>query len=57
MKNAKSISDERLKEIAAIIQSPDEDSPEITEEEAARACFAHESHPEWYRTVPLKQQI
>ncbi len=57
MRNIKSITDERLKEIAAIIPVPDDDSPEITEAEAAMALFAHESHPEWYRTVPVKQQI
>ena len=54
MRNIKSITDERLKEIAAIIPAPDDESPEITETEAARARFAHESHPEWYRTVPVK---
>lgn len=57
MKDTKSITDERLKEIAAIIPSPDDESPEITETEAARARFAHESHPEWYRTVPVKQLV
>ena len=57
MRNIKSITDERLKEIAAIIQVLDDDSLEITEAEAARALFAHESHPELYRTVPVKQQI
>ena len=41
MRNIKSITDERLKEIAAIIPVPDDDSPEITEAEAARALFAH----------------
>ena len=46
MKDTKSITDERLKEIAAIIPAPDDESPEITETEAARARFAHESHPE-----------
>ena len=54
MKDTKSITDERLKEIAAIIPAPDDESPEITETEAARARFAHEFHPEWYRTVPVK---
>ena len=57
MKDTKSITDERLKEIAAIIPAPDDESPEITETEAARARFAHEFYPEWYRTVPVKQQI
>ena len=57
MKDTKSITDERLNEIAAIIPAPDDESPEITETEAARARFAHESHPEWYGTVPVKQQI
>ena len=57
MKDTKSITDERLKEIAAIIPAPDDESPEITKTEAARARFAHESHPEWYGTVPVKQQI
>ena len=57
MRKAKMIPDERLMEIAAIIPVPDDDSPEITEAEATKACFAHESHPEWYRTVPVKQQI
>ena len=57
MKDTKSITDERLKEIAAIIPSPDDESPEITESEAVRARFAHESHPEWYRTVPVKQLV
>ena len=54
MKDTKSITDERLKEIAAIIPAPDDESPEITETEAVRDRFAHESHPEWYRTVPVK---
>ena len=57
MKDTKSITDERLKEIAAIIPSPDDESPEITETETARARFAHESHHEWYRTVPVKQLV
>ena len=57
MKDTKSITDERLKEIAAIIPAPDDESPEIPETEAARARFAHEAHPEWYGTVPVKQQI
>ena len=57
MKDTKSITDERLKEIASIIPAPDDESPEITETEAARARFAHEFYPEWYRTVPVKQQI
>ena len=48
MKDPKGITDERLKEIAAIIPAPDEESPELTETDAARAQFAHESHPEWY---------
>ena len=57
MKDTKSITDERLKENAAIIPALDDESPEITETEAARARFAHESHPERYRTVSVKQQI
>ena len=57
MIDTKSITDERLKEIAAIIPAPDDESPEITETEAARARFAHASHSEWYGTVPVKQQI
>ena len=57
MKDTKNITVERLKEIAAIIPAPDDESPEITETEAVRDRFAHESHPEWYRTVPVKQQI
>ena len=57
MKDTKSITDERLKEIAAMIPAPDDESPEITETEAARARFAHESHPERYRTVSVKHQI
>ena len=57
MKDTKSITDERLKEIASIIPAPDDESPEITETEAARARFAHESHPERYRTVSVKHQI
>ena len=57
MKDTKSITDERLKEIASIIPAPDDESPEITETEAARARFAHEYHPEWYLTVPKKQHI
>ena len=44
----KDITDERLKEIAAIIPAPDDESPEITETEIARARFAHEFHPEWF---------
>lgn len=48
MKGPKDITDERLREIAAIIPAPDDESPEIMETDAARAQFAHESHPEWY---------
>ena len=48
MKDPKDITDERLKEIAAIIPAPDEESPEITETDAARAQFAHKAHPDWY---------
>ena len=51
MKDTKNVTKERLKEIAAIIPSPDEESPEITETDAARAQFAHESHPEWYTNI------
>ena len=54
MKDTKSITDERLKENAAIIPALDDESPEITETEAARARFAHESHPERYRTGSVK---
>ena len=57
MKDTKSITYERLKENAAIIPALDDESPEITETEAARARFAHESHPERYRTVSVKHQI
>ena len=57
MKNSKNITGERLEEIAAITPVPDGDSPEITETEAARARFAHESHPEWYLTAPKKRHI
>ena len=57
MITTKTISDERLKEIADIVPSPDEESPEITPEQAKKAHLAHESHPEWFRTVPVKQQI
>ena len=35
----------------------DGEAPEITPEEASRARLAHESHPEWYRVTPVKQQI
>ena len=48
MKDPKDITDERLREIAAIIPAPDEESPEITETDAARAQFMHESHPDWH---------
>lgn len=57
MKTTRKISDERLKEIAAIVPTVDEEAPEITSEQAARAMLAHESHPEWYRVTPVKQQI
>ena len=57
MRKAKMIPDDRLIVIANIIPAPDDESPEITETEAARARFAHESHPEWYRSVHVKQQI
>lgn len=57
MKTTRNISDERLKEIAAIVPTVDEEAPEITPEQAARARLAHESHPEWYRVTPVKQQI
>lgn len=57
MRNSKNITGERLEEIASITPVPDGDSPEITEIEAARARFAHESHPEWYLTAPKKQYI
>ena len=48
MKDPKGITEERLKEITAIIPVPDDESPEIIETDAARARFAHESHPDWY---------
>ena len=51
MKDPKGITNERLKEIAAIIPAPDDESPEITETDAARAKFAHESPPEWYTNI------
>ena len=51
MRNSKNITAERLEGIAAITPVPDDDAPEITGAEAARARFAHESHPEWYLTV------
>ena len=51
MGDPKDITDERLREIAAIIPALDEESPEITETEAARARFAHESHPEWHTNI------
>ena len=35
----------------------DDEAPEITPEQASRARLAHESHPEWYRVTPVKQQI
>ena len=35
-------------EIASITPIVDEESPEITPEQAARARLAHETHPEWY---------
>ena len=57
MRNSKNITGERLEEIASITPVPDGDSPEITETEAARARFAHESHPEWDLTAPKKQYI
>lgn len=57
MKTTKNISDERLKEIAAIVPTVDEEAPEITSEQAARARLAHGSHPEWYRVTQVKQQI
>ena len=57
MKTTKNISDERLKEIVAIVPTVDEEAPEITSEQAARARLAHGSHPEWYRVTPVKQQI
>lgn len=56
MRNSKNITAERLLEIAAIPPVP-YDTPEITGTETARAHFAHESHPEWYLTVPKKQHI
>ena len=58
MKDPKDITDERLREVAAITPSPDEESPEITETDVARAQFAHESHPEWYtNSYELKSSV
>ena len=57
MRNSKYITAVRLEEIAAITPAPDDDAPEITGAEATRARFAHESHPEWYLTVPKKRHI
>ena len=57
MRNSKYITAERLEEIAAITSAPDDDAPEITGAEATRARFAHESHSEWYLTVPKKRHI
>ena len=57
MRTSRSISDERLKEIASIVPAVDDEAPEITPEQASRARLAHEAHPEWYRVTPVKQQI
>lgn len=47
----KQIMDEvRLEEIYSISPIVDDDAPEITPEQAARARLAHISHPEWYQS-------
>ncbi len=48
-KNASLDEKKRLEEIAAIIPVVDEESPEITPEQAAKARFAHISHPQWFK--------
>lgn len=43
------LDEKRLEEIAAIIPVVDEESPEITPEQADNARFAHISHPQWFK--------
>ena len=45
---SKKLSTERLEEIAAIKAVPDDENPEITEEQAKKLRLARESHPEWF---------
>ena len=40
MRTSRSISDERLKEIASIVPTVDDEAPEITPEQASRARLA-----------------
>lgn len=54
---SKKLSAERLEELARINAVPDDENPEITEEQAKKLRLARESHPEWFRVKPIKQQI
>ena len=47
---ATTVNEKRLEEIASIIPVADEDAPEITPEQAAKARFARISHPQWFKT-------
>lgn len=47
---ATTVNEKRLEEIASITPVADEDAPEITHEQAAKARFAHISHPKWFKT-------
>ena len=48
---SKKLSAERLEELARINAVPDDENPEITEEQAKKLRFARESHPEWFRVA------
>lgn len=48
---SKKLSAERLEEIAAIKAVPDNENPEITEEQAKKLRLARESHSEWFRVA------
>ena len=52
---SKKLSAERLEEIARINAVPDDENPEITEEQAKKLRFARESHPEWFCAADNKK--
>lgn len=57
MNTSKKLSDKRLKEIAKMRSMPDDENPELSDDDIRRFRFARESHPEWYAVKPVKQQI
>lgn len=51
------ISKDRLEEIKRIVPQPDDELPEISDDEFGKFRLAHEDHPEWFVVKPKKKRI